>query len=68
MDTNPDTTKTQTKISTIAAHIVQPGNLTFAENDLVDHGRAFCIVAIVLFPPYPSVSKSYLGSYLLLYL
>ena len=33
------------------------------------HGRAFSrIVAIVLFPPYPSVSKSYPGSYLLLYL
>ena len=32
------------------------------------HGRALCIVAIVLFPPYPSVSKSYPGSYLLLYL
>ena len=29
-------TKTQTKISTIAAHIVQPNKLTFAENDLLD--------------------------------
>ena len=34
----------------------------------VSHGRAFCVVAIVLFPPYLSVSKSYPGSYLLLYL
>ena len=29
-------TKTQTKISTIAAHIVQPDKLTFAEHDLLD--------------------------------
>ena len=29
-------TKTQTKISTIAAHIVQPNKLTFAEHDLLD--------------------------------
>ena len=29
-------TKTQTKISTMAAHIVQPDKLTFAENDLLD--------------------------------
>ena len=32
------------------------------------HGRAFCIVAIVLFSSYLIVYKSYLGSYLLLYL
>jgi len=29
-------TKTQTRISSIAAHIVQPDKLTFAEHDLVD--------------------------------
>ena len=29
-------TQTQTKISTIAAHIVQQDKLTFAEHDLVD--------------------------------